>query len=301
MRPNRVIGVDLGGTKILAGVVERDGTVLARAEVPTPLDSQDALLAGIEAAIGRLSADGAAAVGVGIPSVVDITSGRALTANNIPLRDDAAVAELLAARLARPVALENDANAAALAEWRLGAGRGASDLILLTLGTGVGGGAVVGGRLFRGWAEFGHVVVAADGPPCIGACTGRGHLEGLVSGTAADGVAERLYGPGAGAELLVERARGGDAAAVDALREMGELLGAGIGSLANVFGARLCVVGGGFGLGAGALVLDSARERARREALHPARDLEIVPAALGKKAGVVGAALAAFELLDGDR
>jgi glucokinase len=301
VRSNRVIGVDLGGTKIRAGVVDRDGSVLARHEAPTPLDSQEALLDGLEAAVRALDPGAAAAVGLGIPSVVDVASGCALTANNIPLAGDIAVAGLLEERLGLPVTLENDANAAALAEWRLGAGRGADDLILLTLGTGVGGGAITGGRLFRGWAEFGHVVVDADGPPCIGACTGRGHLEGLVSGTAANAVAERLYGAGAGAEALVERARAGEEPAVAELRRIGELLGAGIGSLANAFGTRLFVVGGGFGLGAGELVLGPAREWARREALPPARDLAVVPAAFGEGAGVVGAALVAFDLVDGLR
>ncbi len=105
--------------------------------------------------------------------------------------------------------VENDANVAALAEWKLGAGRGADDLVMLTLGTGVGGGLVLGGSLYRGDAELGHVVVVADGPPCQGRCNGRGHLEAVASGNAADRAAEKLWGEGATAELLVGRAQRG--------------------------------------------------------------------------------------------
>jgi glucokinase len=169
--------------------------------------------------------------------------------------------------------------------------------VLLTLGTGVGGGLVLEGRLYPGWAELGHVVVQQDGPLCP--CSGRGHLEALASGTAADGAAQELYGPEAGAELLVERARAGDHDARAALARLGSSLGAAVGSFVNTFDPDVVVVGGGFGLGAGELVLEPAREAARREALYPAKDrLRLVAAELGETAGLVGAALVAFEALD---
>jgi glucokinase len=216
---------------------------------------------------------------------------------NIPLAD-LPLAELMSARFGVPAAVENDANAAALAEWRLGAGRGARSLVLLTLGTGVGGGVIFDGALFRGWAELGHVAVVADGPPCQGTCTGRGHLEAVASGSAADRAAEKLWGDGATAELLVGRADEGDADALEALSQMGHLLGVGIGSFVNVFGPDLVVVGGGFGLAAFEHLLPAALEIARREALEPARaGLRIVPAELGEDAGVIGAGLLALEAL----
>jgi glucokinase len=298
---DRVIGVDLGGTKILAGVVERDGTVGETHEVPTPTESQEALVAGLEEAVAGLFANGVAALGFGVPSVVDAATGVSLGSINIPL-EGVSVAAVLGERFGVPAGVENDATAAALGEWRAGAGRGVDDLLMLTLGTGVGGGVVLGGRLFRGWAELGHTVVVADGPPCQGACTGRGHLEAVASGNAADRAAERLWGPGATAEALVERARGGDAEAAGALEQIGRLLGIGIGSLVNVFGVQLVVVGGGFGIAAAQFLFEPALEAARREALAPGRDgLRIVSAELGEDAGLVGAGFVGFATLDRER
>jgi glucokinase len=294
----RVIGVDLGGTKILAGSIDGEGRVLDRREVPTPTGSQAELLDGIAAAIEPLTDAGMAALGFGIPSVIDRATGQALGSNNIPL-EDVSLGEVMSERFGVPAAVENDANVAALAEWRLGAGRGAENMIMLTLGTGVGGGLVVGGALFRGWAELGHVVVVADGPPCQGNCTGRGHLEAVASGNAADRAAEKLWGEGATAELLVGRASEGDASALEALSGIGHLLGAGIGSLVNIFGAELVIVGGGFGIAAAEFLFPAALEVARREVLlESARvGLRIVKAELGSDAGVIGAGLLAFEAL----
>jgi glucokinase len=290
----RVIGVDLGGTKILAGALDGDGRVLARNEVATPTGSQEELLEGIAAAIEPLARDGLDALGLGVPTVLD-ARGVALGSINIPLRN-VALAEVFGRRFGVPAVVQNDANLAALAEWKLGAGRGCSSLLVLTLGTGVGGGIVHDGALYRGWAELGHVVVVADGPPCQGNCTGRGHLEAVASGNAADRAAVRLWGEGATAEQLVERAEDGDAEAAEALQEMGHLLGAAIGSFANIWAPEVVAVGGGFGLAASRFLFPTALETARREALEPARaGLRIVGAELGKDAGLVGAGLLALE------
>jgi glucokinase len=293
----RVIGVDLGGTKILAGAIDVEGRVVERNEVPTPTSSQEELLEGIAAAIEPLAGNGAGAIGLGIPSVIDRTTGRALGSINIPLTDFS-LHDLLGERFGIPVAVENDANVAALAEWKLGAGRGAENLVLLTLGTGVGGGVIMDGALYRGWAELGHVVVVADGPPCQGPCTGRGHVEAVASGNAADRAAEKLWGEGATAEILVGRAEEGDPAALEALAGIGHLLGAAIGSFINVFAPELTIVGGGFGIAASEFLLPSAREVATREALAPARaGIRIVKAELGSDAGLIGAGLLAFEAI----
>jgi glucokinase len=168
---------------------------------------------------------------------------------------------------------------------------------MLTLGTGVGGGVVTGGSLYRGIAELGHVVVVADGPPCQGNCTGRGHLEAVASGNAADREAEKLWGEGANAELLVEQAQAGDAGAVEALAGIGHLLGAAIGSFVNTFGPQLVVLGGGFGIAAFDFLIDSANEIARRETVVPELGVRIVRAQLGSEAGLVGAGLLALEAL----
>jgi len=295
----RVIGVDLGGTKILAGSIDSEGRVLDRHEVRTPTGSQAELVEGIAGAIEPLVGAGMAALGFGIPSVIDRTTGQSLGSVNIPL-EGVAVGRVMSERFGVPAAVENDGNAAALAEWRLGAGRGAENMVMLTLGTGVGGGLILGGALYRGWAELGHVAVVADGPPCQGNCTGRGHLEGLASGSAADRAAEKLWGDGATAELLVGRAAEGDAAALEALAGIGHLLGVAIGSFFNIFATELVVIGGGFGSAAADYLFPAALEVAHREALLESSRvaLRIVTAELGSDAGLIGAGLLALEALD---
>jgi glucokinase len=174
-------------------------------------------------------------------------------------------------------------------------------MVMITLGTGIGGGLILGGRLYRGWigagAELGHIVVDADGAGCQGQCQGRGHLESMASGRAVDGVAERLLGPGAGTPQLVAAARAGDEAAQKALAAAGRWLGAGIASLVNLLNPELVVVGGGFG-DAFDLLIGPVREVLARDGVVPARDVvRIVPAELGADAGLIGAALVGYEAL----
>ena len=294
-----VIGLDVGGTKILSGLVDREGNVHAEHEVPSPDGSEDGVLAALDEAVEALLGDRVVAIGYGIPANLERGTGRILRAVNLPL-DDVDLVSRAKERFGLPVGVENDASAATLAEWRFGAGRDTQNLVMLTLGTGVGGGIVIDGRLFRGWAELGHIVVR-EGGECT--CGGRGHLEMLASGgTAGDRAAQELYGSAADAHVLVERAKEGDGAACEALARIGELLGVAVGSLVNIFDPELTVVGGGFGAAAGELVLEPAREAARREAVPPARAcVRIVAAELGSEAGLVGAGLVAFEALDGIR
>jgi len=294
-----VIGLDVGRTKILSGLVDREGNVLAEREVTSPADSQTGVLDALDDAVEALLDDRVAAIGYGIPANLERGTGRILGAMNLPLAG-VDLARRARERYGLPVGIENDGSAAALAEWRRGAGRGTSNLVMLTLGTGVGGGIVLDGKLFRGWAELGHVVVQEGGPPCT--CGGRGHVEVLASGHAADRVARELYGPGADAHALIERARAGEPEAASALAAIGASLGAAVGSLVNVLAPDLTVVGGGFGAAAGDLLLGPALDSARREAVPPADEsLRIVPAELGADAGLVGAGLVGFEALDGIR
>jgi glucokinase len=286
----RVIGLDLGGTKIYAGLVEGDGTVARTIERPTPLESQEALLAAIVEMVRELKEPDVAAVGIGLPSRVDQRTGAVLGAVNIPLHDLNFRAEMRE-WLGLPVSVDNDASAAALAEHRVGAGQGTNELVLLTLGTGVGGGVVTGGRLYRGWAELGHVVIVEDGEPCQGACTGRGHFEAYCSGTAADRVARSVLGPDANAHDLIAQGH-------PALEGIGRHLGTAIGSLVNAFGPEIVVIGGGFGHSAFDALVGPAREVVRREALPSAGEVPIVPAQLGLDAGMIGAALAARDTLE---
>ena len=274
MSGNRVIGVDVGGTKVLAGIVDEDGKVQERVERPMTATSQDAVLDELTEIVRDLPLDGVSAVGFGVPARVDQKSGQVLGAVNIPIHAIDFRTEMRR-RLELPVGVENDGNAAGYAEFRLGAGRDAETMVILTLGTGVGGGIVLDGSLYHGWAELGHVVIVEDGEPCPGACTGRGHIEAYCSGTAANRLAERVLGRGATARDLIEQRH-------PALAEVGHHLGV--------------AIGGGFGVAAFDLLLPSARPAVVREALAPAGErLEIRPAELGAEAGLIGAGLVAFE------
>jgi glucokinase len=297
-----VIGVDLGGTKILAGVLDREGRITHETQRPTPVSSTEDLLAGLEETVAEvLAAGGISAIGVGIPGTIDQRAGRVVVAPNLPLADFD-FRDWLRGRFGLPVGIDNDAGAAAIAEWQIGAGSGSRNMIMLTLGTGIGGGLILAGRPYRGsvgaGGELGHIVIEHDGPPCQGLCTGRGHLEALASGTAAGKAARQLLGESATAHDLVREAQQGNEGAVAALADLGRKLGSGIGSLVNIFNPELVVIGGGFSA-AGDLVLEPAREVMRREALEPARDqVQVVPAVLGPEAGLVGAGFVGFEALD---
>jgi glucokinase len=236
----------------------------------------------------------------------------AVQAANLPM-GDIAFHEVMAERLGLPVAVDNDANCAMLAEARAGAAAGCSEAVLLTLGTGIGGGLWLGGEVYRGWlgagAEMGHMTVDIDGPPCHSSCPNRGCLETICSGTAlvrevSLAVARRpdtalgraleegheLTGP-----MITALALEGDPVARGAIELIGSRLGVGIVSLVNVFNPQIVVIGGGVS-GAGDLLLEPARRIVAERALAPgAAAVRIETAAFGGEAGMLGAALMARE------
>jgi glucokinase len=174
---------------------------------------------------------------------------------------------------------------------------------MLTLGTGVGGGVISGAKPFRGWngagVELGHIVIVADGRPCQGACTGRGHLEAYVSGSAATADAREAFGPSADAHRLIRLANEGDAKAKELLTGIARHLGSGLGSFVNIFGPQLVVLGGGFGVAGYDYLRAPAEEVLRREALEPMRStVRVTKAELGTAAGLIGAAFVGFEAAD---
>jgi glucokinase len=302
VQAGHAIGVDLGGTKILAGVVARDGTIVRRHERATPQDSQEQVIAELQAAVAEVLDDSIVAVGFGVPSPIDQARGIVVQCVNVPL-ENAPLRDSMRKRFGIPVGLDNDASAAAIGEWRVGAGRSTDDLVMLTLGTGVGGGVISGAKPYRGGIgadpELGHVVIVHDGRPCQGACTGRGHLEAYVSGKAVTAAAQAAFGPSADAHRVVRLANEGDAQAAELLAEVGRYLGSGIGSFVNIFGPELVVLGGGFGVAAYDYLLGAAEEVVRREALEPMRSsVRFVKAELGTAAGLIGAAFVGFEALD---
>jgi glucokinase len=313
-----VIGVDLGGTKLLAGAVDPALNVHHRATRSARGSDQASVLETVVGAVQEVreaveDSDGPVrAVGFGIPCLIDQARGMAVMAVNLPIAD-LPFRDLMAERIGLPVFVDNDANVAMLAEWRFGAARGATDAALLTIGTGIGGGLVVGGALARGaqgaGAELGHMVVLADGPACQGACPGRGCLEAMASGTALTREARRIAverpssGLGralaAGREitgpLVTELAHDGDAAAVDALAGIGRWLGVGIGNLVNMLNPDVVVVGGGV-IAAGDLLLEPAREVVAARALSPSKEhVSIVAARFGAESGMLGAAALALD------
>jgi glucokinase len=310
--------VDLGGTKMLVGVIDDERRESYRAIAPSLGLGQDELIATLqrelEAAIEARPQ--VAAVGLGIPCTIDRERGAAVSAVNLELADFP-IRDLTSERLGLPVAVDNDVNAAVLAEHRFGAARGADNAVMLTIGTGIGGGLVLGGEVFRGstgaGAELGHVVIDADGPRCQGNCPNRGCVEAMASGTAIarEGLAAAEAAPDSalgraladGATLdgreVTDAALGGDPAAIGVLEKIGRHLGVALSSLANVFDPDVIVIGGG-AIRAGDLLLDPARRELADRALPPMNRTPVVAAELGPDAGMIGAATMALLELEGD-
>ena len=314
MSPRRVIGIDAGGTKLLGGVVDDDLVVHHRVHrLWRGAGRQETLDIFVEAVDeARAAAPDVQAVGFGIPSLVEWDTGVSRWSNHLPL-DEVPFRDLMSERLGLPVVVDNDANMALLAEHRRGAARTARHAVLVTLGTGIGSGLLLDGRIYRGatgvGAELGHVVLDLHGPDCPGDCPGRGCFEALVSGPAiaSEGVRLARDRPdsalgrrvAAGREvtggLVTELAHDGDEVARSALGAVGRKLGTALTGIVNTFNPEVVVIGGG-AVAAGEFLLAPARSVVAERALPPVRDLvEIVPAHFGDEAGMLGAALLALE------
>ena len=304
------IGVDVGGTKVAAGLVDEDGTILRRTRRPTPSASPDDVEDVIAACVVELAeGTGAGAVGIGAAGFVTVDRSTVLLAPNLAWRDEP-LREAVSGRVGLPVVVENDANAAAWGEYRFGAGRGESDLVLVTVGTGIGGGIVLGGRLHRGrfgiGGEIGHLQMVPGGRRC--GCGQNGCWEQYSSGRAllreAREIADvrrehgaRLLELGGGriegieAIEVTQAAREGDPAALECFAAVGAALGQGLADLAAVLDPGAFVLGGGVA-DAGELLLDPTRRsfeaRLTGRGSRPVADVRL--AALGNDAGLVGAA-----------
>lgn len=287
------LGLDLGGTKLLAGVVEADGRVLAMERRLIGGLSLEALLEVVQEVVQILGPT--LPVGVGVPALLDRRTGEAVRCVHLPL-DGVRVSGVLCERLGVPVSVDNDATCAVVAECRLGAARGYDHVALLTLGTGIGGGLILDGEVYRGAVgaagELGHMPVDLDGPPCFGGCPGRGCLEALCSGSALARDASARFGRAMTGEEVTRLARRGDVVAIGLLCMLGDRLGAGLAGIAMALNPQVIVVGGGV-MAAGELVLGPARAELARRALDPARAARVVAAELGPAAGMIGAGLLA--------
>ncbi len=308
MEDRLAIGVDVGGTKALGLVVRADGTILDRLLAETPADDAEAS-AGIVVDVARALRErnpDAVAVGVGAAGMVD-REGVMRFAPNVAWRE-LPLRRRVADGVGLPVVVDNDANAAAWGEFRFGAGRPATDMLLVTVGTGIGGGIVAGGALFRGAhgfaAEIGHIIVEPGGPRC--GCGNLGCWEQVASGRAIDRLGRQAAAEHPGSALtalaggdpskvtgpiVTRAAQEGDPMAVRVLEEVGVRLGQGIAGLVNVLDPDVVVVGGG-AIVAGDLLLEPARAALRGAVEAPAHrpDVPILAAELGNDAGAVGAA-----------
>ncbi|MBC3986258.1 ROK family glucokinase [Streptomyces buecherae] len=303
------IGVDIGGTKIAAGVVDEEGAIRDTCKVPTP-PTPEAVVDAIAEAVRTVSAHHEVeAVGIGAAGYVDDKRATVLFAPNVNWRHEA-LKDKVEQRVGLPVVVENDANAAAWGEYRFGAGQGHEDVICITLGTGLGGGVIIGNKLRRGRfgvaGEFGHIRVVPDGLLC--GCGSQGCWEQYASGRALVRYARQraaatpenatvLLGLGDGTPAGIEgkhvsqAARSGDPVAIDSFRELARWAGAGLADLASLFDPSAFIVGGGVS-DEGDLVLDPIRKSFRRWLVGSQwrPHAQVLAAQLGGKAGLVGAA-----------
>jgi glucokinase len=319
MPAGEIIGVDLGGTKMLLGVLDPDSKVLWESREASTGQTEEELIELLvrEVEEARTARPGAEAVGLGIPATVDHERGLAISAVNLPLTD-VPLRDLVSERAGLPVFVDNDATVAALAEHLYGAAKGARNAVMLTVGTGIGGGLIVGGEVYRGstgaGAELGHTVIDLDGPDCQGNCPGRGCVETLASGTAIgregraaaerepDSVLAQMRTDGheIDGKAVTEAALGGDAAARRVFELVGTRLGVALASFANIFEPEVIVIGGGV-IAAGDLLLGPARRELEARALPPMNRTPVVAAELGPDAGMIGAAAMARIELERER
>jgi glucokinase len=314
-----VVGIDLGGTKVLAGVVSGDDRILGRAKRSTP--AQDPGPAIVQAMTGcvddalreaGLARTDLAAAGIGCPGPLDVKAGVILFSANLSVKNFPIGPEL-AAVLDRPVLVQNDVRVGGYAEFRLGAGRGFRDLIAAFVGTGIGGCVILGGEIVSGSTgnagELGHTIIKAGGPRC--GCGARGCMEALASKTAITRRVEKAIRKGSYTALADKMARKGgrlksgdlaeavmakDAVALREVQRAAHYLGIGLGSLINVFGPEIVIVGGGVAEALGDPYVDLVRTSARAHVLiDPQAAIRIERAALGDDAGILGAALLARE------
>ncbi len=316
MSESETIGVDLGGTKMLVGAL-RGTEVLWESREASTGQSEEALVELLvrEVAEAHTARPDATAIGLGIPATIDHANGVAVSAVNLPL-SDLPIRDLVSERLGLPVFVDNDANVAALAEHLYGAARGAENAVMLTVGTGIGGGLILGGEVYRGasgaGAELGHTVIDIDGPRCQGNCPGRGCVETMASGTAIgregraaaeedpDSVLATMLAEGheIDGRAVTEAALGGDPTAVAVFDLIGTRLGVALVTFANIFEPEVILIGGG-AMAAGDLLLDPARRTLRERALRPMNETRVVAAELGPDAGMIGAAAMARIELEG--
>ena len=298
IKGNFSIGLDLGGTNLRAAAVDRSGKLLDRVSGKTAWSAgREAILSDMTDAIvtlrERCGAKSLAGIGVAVPGFILLKEGVIRNSNNLASLEDFPIRDEMSRRLGAPVILENDANAAGLGEKWIGAGRGIDDLVLLTLGTGIGGAIIANGKVLRGFlgmaGELGHITVVPNGNPC--GCGNRGCVEKHASATAVTAMAKLLgLGDGLTAKQVYSLALAGNEKARTIFVSMGEALGIALAMLINTFNFPLYLLSGGV-LGAWDLFAPAMLEEARRRSFtFRTTDTRIEKAELGNEAGLFGAA-----------
>lgn len=315
MRTSYAIGVDVGGTRIAAGLIERKGRSLKEVRALTPADAGpfaivDAIIELIEDVASTVHPGEIAGIGVGLPAQIDFLKQTVEFCTNLPLAG-VDMRSLIMSRVKHSVTIDNDGNCAGIGESRFGAAKGVRDFVMITLGTGVGGALFLDGEPYRGsrglGGEIGHMVVQLDGPPCP--CGGQGHIESYLGRPAIAARGREAAAEYAGqvirdeaggdaakvsAEDVINAALKGDEIAREILLNAGEVLGEALVGIVNLLNPKLIVVGGGIGESC-AFLVERAAEVVDAHALAGRRDVRMVQAELGNDAGVLGAAALAFD------
>lgn len=314
MEKNYVVGIDLGGTKISGALADLEGNILSQNTVPTnAFEGEDAVLNRIIEVIETVIKEAGKneevikAIGIGSPGPLDAKKGTIITTPNLPFRNFNLV-NPIKDRFNVPTYLDNDANVAAIGEYMLGAGKGTENMVYVTVSTGIGGGAILNGKVYRGNTsnalEIGHITVLPDGPKCN--CGNSGCVEALASGTAIGRQGKEAVAEGLDTSLknyenvtsyeVFKEAEKGDKVAMDILDRSLTFLGIGIANIVSSFDPEMVIIGGGVSQ-AGAVVFDKVKEVVNNRCFKAmAENCKILPAALGTKAGVMGAvALALLE------
>lgn len=313
----RVIGIDVGGTNLRGALVSTDGKIINRMKIASDADKGiDAVIDNLVRLIKGISGgEEVSAVGFGIPGIIDFKAGIITQAPNICNVNNYPIRENLRARLgdAIPVIIENDANCAAVGEWWMGAGKDAGSLVMITLGTGVGGGIILDGKLWRGadgfGGEVGHMTIYPDGPRCN--CGNYGCLEVYSSATGIRRMVRETLSdpdtktalrelvrdedPGRIPEAVMKAALEGDRAALGIWEQFGTALGIGTASLVNILNVEMIVLGGGVSL-AWDMFIDRAVAELKRRALRaPAERVRVMKSVLGDDEGIIGASYLALD------
>lgn len=304
MSKHYAIGIDLGGTNLRAALVSREGNIIKKIKEPSSGDVLESLYRVVES----VYTDDVAGIGIGVAGLVDRKGGAVITSPNLPAVEGVSFVEAMHTRFSVPIFIENDANVAALGEKWMGAGKEFDNFILLTLGTGIGGGIIYEGNLVNVSAEVGHMSINADGEKCP--CGNTGCLESYASARAMIGRAVSALEKGAESMLrecckgnfykltpedIYKSALEGDSLAREILREAGRYLGVGIANIINIMSPEAVILAGGL-LGAWNIYVQEAMREASRRAFKELFDVvKIIPSSLGDEAGVVGAAGLVFK------